>query len=188
MRGSSTLALVVVLAISAGWGTGAVAQTGRPDLSNVRVLAIAPFDDEAYVPRDILGAGPVRLRELIRRTPYRVVPVDDVAAAMKRLGIVPRDLIGLTRTVEVGTVVGADAVLTGRITYAEWEGGRPRAPVVGPVFGPGTSRIDMDVRVLEVTTRLKALQEQFSCQTPGPLQIALDCVVRDIARRLVPRS
>jgi hypothetical protein len=176
----------LVLAVSAASGAVAVAQSGHADLSKVRVLALAPFEAETYVPRDILDAAPARLGDLIARAPYRVVPAGDVAAAMKRLDIAPRDLIGLTRTVEVGTAVGADAVLTGRITLAQWEG-RPRAPEIGAVFGVGTSRVDMDVRVLEVATRLKVFERQFSCQTPGPLPAAMDCVIRRIADRLIPR-
>jgi len=186
VRRGVLLVLGVALALTAGWGNAAVAQTGRPDLSKVRVLAVAPFDDETYVPGYILGAGPVRLAELIGRAPYRVVPVADVVAAMKRLGVVPRDLIGLTPTVEVGTAVGADAVLTGRITSAEWEGGRSHRARVGAGFGVGTSRIDMEVRILDVTTRLRIFQDQVSCQTPGPLHVALDCVVRGVAARIVP--
>lgn len=169
--------LVVLLAL----GTGAAAEIGRPDLSKVRVLAIAPFVDDTYVPPTLLSWGPRRLRDLLAGSGYQIVSPDDVAAAMRRLGIIPRDLVGLTRTVDVGTAVGADAVLTGRITHAQWEAGR-----FGTPFG-GIGRVDIDVRVLDVATRLKYLEDDVSCQVPGPFQAAMDCVVRNIAGRLTPK-
>lgn len=156
----------------------------RPDLSRVRVLAVAPFDDEVYVPA-LVRWGPVRLSELAGRAPFRIIPASEVAGAMKRLGFVPRDLISPSRTIDLGKTVGADAVLTGRITYAlrERADGRDNASMM--MGGSGESRVDMDIRILEVNTRLKLLEEQFSCQVGGLLQTAMDCVMRDVASRLI---
>jgi hypothetical protein len=179
MRAFGVCAGLLVMLLASG--AGAAAEIGRPDLSKARVLAIAPFADDTYVPPALLSWGPRRLKDLLAGTGYQIVAPEDVAAAMKRLGISPRDLVSLTRTVDVGTAVGADAVLTGRITHAQWEAGRFGIP-----FG-GIGRVVNDVRVLEVATRLKYLQDEISCQMPGPLQAALDCVVRNIAGRLTPK-
>ncbi len=155
----------------------------RPDLSRVRVLAVAPFDDEVYAP-DLVQWGPARLSELARRAPFRTIPSSEVAGAMKRLGLVPRDLISLSRTIDLGKTVGADAVLTGRITYALRERADGRDNTSMLFDGSGESRVDVDIRILEVSSRLKLLEEQFSCQVGGLLQSAMDCVMRDVARRL----
>ncbi len=157
----------------------------RPDLSRVRVLAVAPFDDEVYVP-DLVQRGPARLSELAGRASFRMIPSSEVAGAMRRLGFVARDLISPSRTIELGKAVGADAVLTGRITYALRERADGRDNTSMLPGGSGESRVDVDIRILEVSTRLKLFEEQFSCQVGGLLQAAMDCVMRDVASRLIP--
>jgi hypothetical protein len=52
--------------------------------------------------------------------------------------------------------------------------------------GGSGSRVDVDIRILNVKTREKPLEQQFSCQLEGSLQMAMDCVMRDTASRLVP--
>jgi hypothetical protein len=156
----------------------------RPNLSSVRVLAIAPFADDVYVP--VLarwGAG--RLADLLGRAPFRVVSAPDVANAMRRLGLAPRDLTSPSRTVELGRAVGADAVLTTRVTHAlrEREGGHEND---NRLFDGTGSRVDMGFRVLDVNTRTKLFEEEFTCQLSGILERAMECVLRDAVSHLIP--
>jgi len=181
----AVLIVLVVLGLGAGQSAASAAAVQRADLSGVRVLAIAPFYDEWYAP-DLVQYGPARLTELLQKGPYRVVPPAVVAEAMARLRITTRDLISPSRTVELGTVVNADAVLTGRITYALREKPGPREDTNRIADGGAGSRVDVDIRILDVRTRLKPLEEQFSCQLEGSLRAAMDCVVREAASRLVP--
>jgi hypothetical protein len=157
----------------------------RVELTGVAVLAVAPFDDEWYAP-DLAQYGPARLAELVRNGPYRTVPPAEVAEAMRRLRFTARDLVSPSRTVELGTALGADAVLTGRITYALREKPGPREDANNMADGGAGSRVDVDIRILNVKTRLKPLEEQFSCELEGTLQAAMDCAMRDAASRLVP--
>jgi hypothetical protein len=157
----------------------------RIELPGVRVLAVAPFDDEWYAP-DLALYGPARLTQLVSKGPYRTVPPSEVAGAMKRLSMTPRDLISPSRTIELGTALGADAVLTGRITYALREKPGPREDSTNMADGGSGSRVDVDIRILNVKTREKPLEQQFSCHLEGSLQMAMDCVMRDTASRLVP--
>ncbi|MDR7486488.1 MAG: hypothetical protein QN187_14310 [Armatimonadota bacterium] len=157
------------------------AATGQLDLSRIRILAIAPFYDEVYAP-DLAALGGVRLSELATRGPIRIVPPADVATEMKRLGIAPAALVSPTSTVAVGRAVGADAVLTGRITLAIRERDRDRddQSLGGGIY----SRVDASIRVLEVATRLTLFHETFICTAPASLEVAMDCLARDVVRRL----
>jgi hypothetical protein len=84
----------------------------------------------------------------------------------------------------VGQAVGADAVVTGRIVFVNFERDRDFEDL--PFGGPPVSRIDVDVRVLEVGTRLKLFEDLFICQVPAQPVYAMECIVRDVASRLVP--
>lgn len=180
-------ALIVLAVLGFGGGQPAVSSAApqRVELPGVRALAVAPFYDEWYAP-DLAQYGPARLTELLQRGPYRVVPPSAVAEAMMRLRVTARDLISPSRTVELGTMVNADAVLTGRITYALREKPGPREDTNRIADGGAGSRVDVDIRILDIRTRLKPLEEQFSCQLEGSLRAAMDCVVRDAASRLIP--
>ncbi len=148
------------------------------------MLAVAPFADLASLSRPLADWGAERLAELIARGPFQVVPPARVAAEMRRLGIAPEELVSPTRTVTVGQAVGADAVVTGRVILFQME--HERDPIGRRPFGGfPVSRVDVDVRVLEVATRLNLFQETFICQVYSWGFAAMECVVRDVASRLV---
>jgi hypothetical protein len=184
-RFSALAAAVLLLSVGGPQPLVSSAAVQRVELPGVQVLAVAPFDDQWYAP-DLAQYGPARLTELVRRGPYRTIPPSEVAATMKRLGLTPRDLISPSRTVDLGMALSADAVLTGRITYALREKPGPREDSTNMADGGSGSRVDVDIRILNVKTRLKPLEAQFSCQLEGSLQMAMDCVMRDAASRLVP--
>ncbi len=164
--------------------TGLAAGTGRPDLTKVGVLAIAPFADEASLSRGVADYGAARLGDLLKRGGVRLVEASRVADEMKRLGMASTELISPTRTVTVGTQVGADAVLTGRVTFLMQDGRR-----FDPFGVAAETRVDVDIRILQVGTRLILFQDDFSCTVAySTARAAMECVVRDVASRLLPRN
>ncbi len=176
------IAIVTVLVLPTGPGAAGPA---RLDLSTVRILAIAPFADEPALTRNLADFGALRLTELLRRGPLQIVGPEQVAAAMGRLGITRADLISPSRTVEVGRAVGADAVLTGRLTFFNADGRRDFLLPDPLGINMLEARVDVDVRVLQVETRLVLYQAGFSCTVQHrPARAAMDCLVQDVAHRL----
>jgi hypothetical protein len=171
--------LVGSLLVPGGVRAGSVA---GPDLSRVRVLAIAPFADEAPLSLRLAQWGTARMHELAARGPFEVVSLPRVAEAMQQLGITPGDLMSPSRTVTLGRQLGADAVLTGRVVMVQQDREREDAGV--PPAGALNSRVDVDVRVLEVATRRILFQEHAICHLPGTALAAVECAVREIALRL----
>jgi hypothetical protein len=156
------------------------------DLSGVRVVAIAPFDDQAALSRPVADYGAARLGELLKRSAVQTVDASRVAEEMRRLGIGTRDLISPSRATALGTQVGADVIITGRVTQLFTEsydiGIRDRRG-----GGPITSRVDVDIRLIDVSSRVNVFQDTFICDVLGLPATAMDCAMRDVAARLVGR-
>jgi hypothetical protein len=180
-RWHAVLGSVVVGLIMLATVIPAVAQA-RPDLSRIRILAIAPFADEVSLSRPIAEYGASRLSELVAGRRYQAIPAARVADEMRRLGIAPRELISPTKTWMLGQALGADAVLTGRVTYLMHE--RDDSGPDGRRFGFAVTRVDVDIRVLDVASRVNVFQSTFMCERPWPSHAAMDCVVRDVAAAL----
>ena len=166
-------------------GTGAASGQGRLDPSRTRVLAVAPFADDVALSREVADYGAGRLSELVAARGSQVIPASRVAAEMRRLGIGPRDLISPTKTWTLGQALGADAMVTGRVIHMLQE--REDIGDDGRGFGFLSVRLDVDVRVLDVHSRVNLFQNTFICSRPWPGQAAMDCVVRDVATTLVGR-
>lgn len=156
------------------------------DLSRVRILAVAPFADYDPTTRPLAERGAVRLSNLLRGGPFQIIEAQRVATEMERAGVRPPDLISPSRTVELGMRLGADAVLTGRVVQIYQELERERSDNGGGSFSL-ESRVAIDVRILEVGTRLILLQEEFRCNVPFLAFEAMECVVRAVAGRLRTR-
>lgn len=176
-----TVLLVAAFIIPVGSISSPAAAQSR-DLSRVRVLAVAPFGDEDPTTRPLAEHGAMRLSILLQGGRFQIIEAARVAAEMDRTGVTAPALISPTQTVTLGARLGADAVLTGRIVQIFQERLRERSN------GPGgfhlESRVTVDVRVLEVSTRLILLQEEFSCTLPLLAVAAMECVVRDVAARV----
>lgn len=156
----------------------AVAQ--MPSLSGVRVLAVAPFADEHPETRQIAEHGSARLGEILKRGRFRVIEPARVGEEMKRLGIAPSDLVSPTRAIALGASLGADAVLTGRVVQIIRDRG------MSPGFN-AEARVTVDLRVLDVASRLKLFQQEVTCSDfTGSLQGAAECFASEAALRLVP--
>lgn len=183
--GSLLAVLCAVACIIAAGGTGPALAQGRLDPSRVRVLAIAPFADDVALSRQIADYGANRLIQLVAARGYQVIPASRVAAEMQRLGIGARELISPTKTWMLGQALGADAMVTGRVTLLQQD-----AEDLGNdagVRGFAHTRVDVDVRVLDVHSRVNLFQSTFICSRPWPSHAAMDCVVRDVASTLAGR-
>lgn len=152
------------------------------DLSRVRVLAVAPFSDDDPTTRPLAEHGAARLSALLQSGGFQVVESARVAAELGRANLTPSALISPTQTVTLGMRLGADAVLTGRVVQIYQERQRERSN--GPGGFHQESRVVVDVRVLEVSTRLILLQDEFRCTLPVLAVEAMECVVRQVAARL----
>jgi hypothetical protein len=179
LRSRHVLACAALLVIvAAGLPAPASAQR-RLDLSHVRVMAIAPFADDVSLSRGIADYGAGRLSELVAGRGYQVIPAARVAQEMRRLGIGTRELISPTKTWTIGQALGADVMVTGRVIHFMHD--RDDTGDDGRSFGVGLTRVDVDIRVLDVHSRVNLFQNTFICQRPWPTYAAMECVVREVA-------
>ncbi len=151
------------------------------DLSRVRTLAVAPFADDDPTTRPLADRGAARLSELLRGGRFQIIDSARVAVEMGRAGMTAPSLVSPTQTILLGMRLGADAVLTGRIVQITQDSATDPADEGGSLSIEGRAAID--VRVLEVGSRLILLQEEFRCTVPALVAEAVECVVRDVAAR-----
>lgn len=124
-------------------------------------MAVADFVDDS-LDGSLIGAE--RLSENLQRLladrardRLRVVPVDEVQAAMRARGYRPHDLVSPTRAAEIARAVGADWIVKGRWSHLDRDieqlpDGRRLA------FGQAL----IEIRVLEAASRRRLLEEGFS--------------------------
>lgn len=178
VRGAFRGAMLVGLVIGLVAGASTVEAQTR-SLSGVRILAVAPFADQNPETRPVAELGGIRLGDHLKRGRFQVIETGRVAEEMKRLSITPSDLISPARTVALGQSLGADAVLTGRVVQIIRDKG------LSPGFA-AEARVTIDVRILEVSSRLKLLEREVSCSDfSGSLTAAAECFARDVASLLL---
>lgn len=173
--------VIAAITISVVW-TGGPAGAQVRDLSSVRTLAVAPFADDDPTTRPLADRGAARLSDLLRGGRFQIIDSGRVAVEMGRAGLTAPSLISPTQTILLGTRLGADAVLTGRIVQIIQDSAADPPADGGALSIEG--RATIDVRVLDVGSRLILLQEEFRCTVPGLVAEAVECVVRDVATRL----
>lgn len=157
MRTVLWLGVVAILGLVFG-AIVAVQAQGR-DLSRVRVLAVAPFGHDDPLTRAATEAGAARLSDLLKGGRFQIIDSSRVGEETKRLGVTATALVSPTQAIALGAQVGADAILTGRVVQLSRDKGLP----------PGTQevRATVDIRILEVKTRLKLFEEEIGCSTFG---------------------
>jgi hypothetical protein len=174
-------ASLVALAPGAGAGAGRAWGAIAPELSRVRVLAVAPFLNDDPLTRPLTDAAADQLAQLLRRAPFQIVGPRAAAAAMTDGGMTPQDLISPSRSIALARRLGADAVLTGRVIEVE----QGRSGRLRRGEGDFEAKARIDFRVLDVATRLKLFEEEVGC-AGMPLAVqALECVVQALAARLL---
>jgi len=149
------------------------------DLSRVRILAVAPFGDENPLSRPLAEAGAARLSALLRGGRFQIIDAGRTAEQLRLQGAKATDLTSPSRTVALGAALGADAVLTGRVVEIFQEFTRERDSGF-TVEG----RAVVDLRILEVGTRLILWQEEMACSVSAVAAVAMECLVRRVAARV----
>ncbi|MGH2372686.1 MAG: hypothetical protein ACRDIC_04305 [bacterium] len=163
--------VVALIALTIGLVDGAVWAEAR-SMAGVKVLAVAPFSDDNLN----LRLAATRLGEILSNSGgrFQIIEPARVAEEMKRMGIRVSDLISPARTVALGERLGADAVLTGRMVQMS-RGGAPA----------GEARVVIDVRVLEVSSRLKLFEQEISySDVSNAMERAVDGWAREAAAML----
>ncbi len=158
MRTFLLLALVVLTAL-----LPAQAQT-------VRVVAITDFEnismDSGLIPSAHLSEV---LRQLLQQQAggqWRVIAGDSVRTAMRARGFTAQDLIYPSRAAEVAQAVGAEWVVTGRWTQLRFVSrSTPEPPSVR--HGDALAIADVEVRVLETSSRRRLMEDRFSGRSVG---------------------
>lgn len=180
MTRQSRLSDAILIGIVMGLLSAAVpAAAQAPSLSGVRVLAVAPFADDNPETRPVAEQSSTRLGEILKRGRFRIIEPARVGEEMKRLGIAPSDLLSPTRAIALGTSLGADAVLTGRVVQIVRDKG------MSPGFA-AEARVTVDLRILDVASRLKLFQQELTCSDfSGSLQGAANCFASQAALLLV---
>jgi hypothetical protein len=173
--------MLLAVLVAAALGCAPAGAQPKLTLADVRVVAIAPFSDEVALSEGVARYGGARLSELLRDQPFLVVPAGRAAEELQRLGMTPSELLSPTKTWMLGQALVADAVVTGRVVHLmqDREGAGHRFP------GLVVTRLDVDVRVLDVRRRINLFQRTFTCVRPWPAQAAMECVVRDVASILI---
>jgi hypothetical protein len=157
-----------------------------------RVIVVADFAnisvDSGSIPQAMLSD--ILRQQLQQRfpAPAQVVSGDRVRAAMRARGYTHEDLIYPSRAALLAQDFGADWVITGTWTQLRIisRGSPDDSPFVRQ--GDASAIADVEVRVLEVSTRRRLMEERFNGRAPGgdlgSLIIAATEALRDAAGRI----
>jgi len=180
----TSVGLVVLLALLLG-------VAARGSAQSLRVVVLVDFVDES-TEGWMVAAGqiavPSIVQALARVAQLRVIAGDAVRDVLRQRGWHPADLVSPLRSVEVGRVLGAEWVVTGRWITAEVTGlpEEPPGTAMAPVFREGLARAAVEVRVLDVASRRVVRQEVVRAQAFGPpsrmlLLEAAEAALRQVA-------
>jgi hypothetical protein len=156
MRVIQTLVLFTPLLV-AGLGA-ATAEPVFPNLVRVGVVAVAPFADDVGMRGDLAGWAAARLTRLLATAGVRVVPFEQTNSILLAMRLLPARLTSPTVVTDLGHRLGADAVVTGRLTRADQE----RGPQGDPDKIPAEAAVTFDMHVMIIATR-----ERFSTEMVG---------------------
>lgn len=159
----------------------------------VRTIAVADFEnlsvDSGLIPSAHLSEV---LRQLLQQQAggqWRVIAGDSVRAAMRARGFTSQDLIYPSRAAEVAQAVGAEWVITGRWTQLRFISRSvpedPSSPSIR--HGDALAIADVEVRVFEVSSRRRLLEERFSGRSVGGDYFSLLLAATDALRGAATR-
>jgi hypothetical protein len=160
------LALVSAIVLLSLASPPTAAQTGKvivvTDFANISV-------DSGLLPSAKLSDV---LRTLLQQrlpAPSRVISGDSVRATMRAQGFTTNDLIYPSRVAAVAQALGADWVVTGTWTQLRFIGHGtaedPGAPSIRQ--GDAFAVADVEITVMEASTRRRLLEDRFSGRSPG---------------------
>lgn len=158
MRNISLAAAVILLALAPAQG------------QTIRTVALADFEDisldSGLIPIAHLSEV---LRQLLQQQAggqWRIIAGDPVRAAMRARGFTSQDLIFPSRASQIAQAVGAEWVVTGRWTQLRFiSRSTPEPPSTR--HGDALAIADVEVRVLEASSRRRVFEGQFSGRSVG---------------------
>lgn len=135
----------------------------------VRTVAVADFEnislDSGLIPTPLLSDV---LAQYLQRQggQVRVVAASSVRAAMRARGYTAEDLISPTKAAEIAQEVGAEWVVTGRWTQLRFVSrATPEPPSTRQ--GDALAIADVEIRVLEASSRRRVFEGRFSGRSVG---------------------
>jgi hypothetical protein len=143
--------------LEAGLGA-ATAAPALPNLERVGMVAVAPFADDVGMREDLAGWATARLTRLLATAGVRVVPFERTNSTLLAMRLQPARLISPTVVADLGNRLGADAIITGRLTRADQE----RGPQGDPDKIPAEAAVTFDMHMMIIATR-----ERFSTEMVG---------------------
>ena len=157
-----------------------------------RVIVVADFPnvsaDSGLIPSAYLSEV---LRSLLQqRLPgqWRVVAGQSVRAAMRARGYTHEDLIYPSRVAEIAQALGADWVITGTWNQLRFISRSTLEDPPSIRHGDAFAIADVEIRVLEASSRRRLLEDRFSGRAPGgdlgSLLLAATEALRDAAVRI----
>lgn len=183
MRTNAVLAgVIVLLALS----------PVRAQTQMARVIAVTDFAnisvDRGLIPPATLSDV---LRALLqRRLPagWRVIAGDNVRAAMRALGYTQDDLVYPSRVAAVARALGADWVVIGTWTQLRVISTSTLEDPPSIRHGDAIAIADVQIRVMEASSRQRLLEGRFRGEAPGgdlgSLLLAATEALRDAASRI----
>src|SRR2546427_13077892 len=91
LSAQSVIILFSIFALIMTTGPHLAAQPALPDLSQVRLIAVAPFVDEAGLHEDLTRWAATRLAAFLSSRGVHLVPVTQVELALRETGLRPTD-------------------------------------------------------------------------------------------------
>ncbi|HEV8338743.1 MAG TPA: hypothetical protein VGR25_03685 [bacterium] len=133
-----------------------------------RVIAVVDFADETADGR-LISASQLsgELGRLLAERAggrFRVLPVEQVRAAMAARNLGPRDLFGPNQQIELAAAVGADWIVTGRWMHLDTDVEVIERAPLPPIVHRSAAAV-LEIRVLEASTRRVLLNDSFMGQS-----------------------
>jgi hypothetical protein len=162
MRVIQTSVLFATLLVA---GLGAVAADPVfPNLMSVGVVAVAPFADDVGMREDLAGWATARLTRLLATAGVHVVPFERTNNTVLAMRLLPARLTSPTVVVDLGNRLGADAVVTGRLTRADQE----RGARTDTDWIPSEAAVTFDMHVMIVATKQR-FSTELVAYAEGPV-------------------
>ena len=154
--------------------------TGSPA---ARMVAVAPFVDEAGFHEDLAAWASTRLVLLLSRQGIPVVPFPQVEVALREARLGPSVLLSLAATDDLAQRVGAEIVVSGRLIHAETE--RDRSDTLAVRMGPSESTVTLVLRTRDVRSRRLNYAEVTGRAVGGPVRLirATESALEDFVGR-----
>jgi hypothetical protein len=159
-----TTALFALLLV-AGLGPAA-AEPVFPNLVRVGMVAVPPFVDDVGMREDLAGWAAARLTRLLANAGVQVVPFARTNSTLLAMRLLPARLTSPTVVADLGNRLGANAVVTGRLTRADQErGSRGDTDWI-----PSEAAVTFDMQVMIIATKQR-FSTELVAHAEGPVAL-----------------